>query len=94
MKNFLNTFVSTFFNSSILIFREFENAIRNYDGDDPLENWYNFISWVEQSYPKQGHEGNLIPLLEDCLGKFELDKRYEHDPRLCKLFIKYVSFKI
>lgn len=72
-------------------FREFENLIRNYSGDDPLENYYNYISWVEQSYPKHGHEGNLVPLLEHCLSLFENDKRYTNDRRFCKLWIKYVS---
>lgn len=31
----------------------YEDAIKNYDGDDPLENWYEYILWVEQSYPKK-----------------------------------------
>jgi checkpoint serine/threonine-protein kinase len=70
---------------------EFEKLIRTYTGDDPLENWYTYISWVEQSYPKQGHEGNLVPLLEQCLKLFENDKRYREDRRLCKLFIKYID---
>lgn len=70
---------------------EFENAIRNYEGDDPLENYYQYISWVEQSYPKNGHEGNLFPLLEHCLKKFEDDQRYYADRRFCKLWIKYID---
>nr|CAH7764423.1 unnamed protein product [Callosobruchus chinensis] len=69
--------------------QEFENLIRTYEGDDPLENYYNYVSWIEQSYPKRGHEGNLIPLLETCLQLFENDKRYTNDRRYCKLLIKY-----
>lgn len=72
-------------------FRAFENAIRSYEGDDPLDLWYQYISWVEQSYPKHGHEGNLGPLLESCLSKFEKDERYVEDRRFCKLWLKYVS---
>ncbi|XP_045472782.1 mitotic checkpoint serine/threonine-protein kinase BUB1 beta-like [Harmonia axyridis] len=72
---------------------EIENAIKNYQGDDPLELWYNFISWVEQSYPKNGHEGNLVQLLEHCLSLFENDKRYTHDRRFCRLWIKYVDYQ-
>lgn len=71
-------------------YRAFENAIKNYQGQDPLENWYNFISWIEQTYPKNGHEGNLVQVLEQCLGLFENDKRYIHDRRFCRLWIKYV----
>ncbi|CAH1967134.1 unnamed protein product [Acanthoscelides obtectus] len=69
--------------------QEFENLIRTYEGEDPLENYYNYISWIEQSYPKRGHEGNLLPLLESCLQLFENDKRYTNDIRYCKLLIKY-----
>ncbi|RZC42274.1 mitotic checkpoint serine/threonine-protein kinase BUB1 beta [Asbolus verrucosus] len=72
---------------------EFEKLIRTYTGDDPLENWYSYISWVEQSYPKQGHEGNLVSLLEYCLKMFESDKRYRDDRRLCRLFIKYIDLQ-
>ncbi|KAK9872882.1 hypothetical protein WA026_020236 [Henosepilachna vigintioctopunctata] len=71
----------------------FENSIRTYQGEDPLENWYQFISWVEQSYPKNGHEGNLIQLLEHCLKLFENDKRYTHDRRFCKLWIRYIDLQ-
>ncbi|KAJ8951176.1 hypothetical protein NQ314_007716, partial [Rhamnusium bicolor] len=78
---------------NIAFFREFENLIRNYDGDDPLENYYSYISWVEQSYPKHGHEGNLVPLLEHCLSLFENDKRYTNDRRFCKLWIKYFDLQ-
>lgn len=72
-------------------FSVFENAIRTYAGDDPLDNWYNYISWVEQSYPKHGHEGNIRALIEDCLTKFEHNKQYINDQRFCKLWIKFVS---
>lgn len=34
-----------------------------------------------------------MPLLEDCLSKFENEEKYIHDRRLCKLWIKYVSYK-
>ncbi|KAB0797214.1 hypothetical protein PPYR_08208 [Photinus pyralis] len=68
---------------------KFENLIRNYQGNDPLENWYQYICWIEQSYPKHGHEGNLVQVLEDCLTKFENEKCYMNDFRLCKLWIKY-----
>ncbi|KAF5286805.1 hypothetical protein FQR65_LT12426 [Abscondita terminalis] len=72
---------------------KFENLIRTYEGDDPLHNWYQYICWVEQSYPKHGHEGNLFQLLEDCLAKFENDKFYANDFRLCKLWIKYIDMQ-
>ncbi|XP_060527401.1 mitotic checkpoint serine/threonine-protein kinase BUB1-like [Cylas formicarius] len=70
---------------------EFDRAIKNYQGDDPLENYYQYIYWIEQSYPKNGHEGNCAALLEHCLGQFENDPRYTNDRRLCKLWIKYID---
>lgn len=71
--------------------RHFENLIKNYQGDDPLQNYYEYISWIEQTFPKSGHEGNCVALLEHCLGKFEDDPRYTNDTRFCKLWVKYVS---
>ena len=71
--------------------RSFESEIDNYQGDDPLELWYDYISWTEQTFPKQGHEGSLIQLLEKCLTTFESDPKYSQDRRFCRLWIKYVS---
>lgn len=71
--------------------KEFERAIHEYDGDDPLQLWYDYIVWVEQVYPKSGSESALHELVGKCLTKFEKDDRYLQDQRLLKLFIKYVS---
>lgn len=70
---------------------EHEAAIRQYQGPDPLDPWFNYIQWVEQSYPKHGHEGNIDKLIKDCLQLFEKDERYFQDRRLIKLWIKYVD---
>ena len=50
----------------------FETEIRSYDGSDPLDPWYRYISWVEQSFPKGGKEGNIHKLLEKCITKFKV----------------------
>lgn len=76
---------------NIVLHREHEAAIRQYQGMDPLEPWFNYIQWVEQSYPKHGHEGHIDKLIKDCLQLFEKDERYYQDRRLVKLWIKYVS---
>ncbi|XP_028175432.1 uncharacterized protein LOC114363807 [Ostrinia furnacalis] len=70
---------------------EHEAAIRHYQGPDPLDPWFNYIQWVEQSFPKHGHEGNIDKLIKDCLQLFEKDERYFQDRRLVKLWIKYVD---
>lgn len=71
--------------------RRYEEAIHTYAGDDPLSPWYEYVLWVEQSYPKSGKQSALDEVVEKCLLKFEADSRYNQDPRLVKLFIKYVS---
>lgn len=71
--------------------QEFERAIENYNGDDPLELWYDYILWIEQSYPKSGKETALNEVISSCLSKFENEERYKQDRRMIKLFIKYVS---
>ena len=41
---------------------------------DPLDPWFNYIQWVEQCYPKHGHEGHIDKLIKDCLQLFENEK--------------------
>lgn len=74
-----------------MYFREHENTIKNYEGDDPLENWYEYILWVEQSYPKDGHGSLLSKLLQQCLTNFEKETRYHQDRRFIRLWINHVS---
>lgn len=71
--------------------KEFERVIAAYAGDDPLQPWYEYIVWVEQSYPKSGKESAWYDLITNCLSIFESDERYFQDPRMLKLYIKYVS---
>lgn len=68
----------------------YEDAIKNYEGDDPLDNWYDYILWVEQSYPKSGHESHIGRLLQQCLAIFEKDVKYHQDRRFIRLWINYV----
>lgn len=74
--------------------KEFERGIETYEGDDPLQPWYDYIVWVEQSYPKSGKESAWYELISKCLAKFETDERYFQDRRMLKLYIKYVSSNI
>ncbi|XP_011057313.1 PREDICTED: uncharacterized protein LOC105147766 isoform X2 [Acromyrmex echinatior] len=71
----------------------YEDAIKNYEGDDPLENWYEYILWVEQSYPKSGHESHIGRLLQQCLAIFEKDVKYHQDRRYIRLWINYISMQ-
>ena len=65
--------------------------MRTNDGKDPLEPWINYITWVEQTYPKGGKEGNLAVLLEKCIKQFKDDKVYSQDVRYLDIWNKYAS---
>ena len=66
-------------------------ALRTYDGDDPLEAWYTYIVWVEQTYPNGGKEGNLNSLLEKCLKEFKDEVKYNDDSRFFEVWMKYAN---
>ncbi|XP_043483980.1 uncharacterized protein LOC122512290 isoform X2 [Leptopilina heterotoma] len=70
-----------------------EEAIKNYVGDDPLENWYDYILWMEQSYPKSGQESHISRLLQECLAAFEKETKYHQDRRYIRLWINYISMQ-
>ena len=78
----------------IFIFRAFELALRTYEGDDPLEPWFNYIVWIEQTFTKTGKDGNLNALLEKCIQQFKGNGQYNQDVRFFEVWMKYVSFKI
>ncbi|XP_065199620.1 probable inactive serine/threonine-protein kinase bub1 [Planococcus citri] len=69
----------------------FEFMIRMYEGDDPLEPYYEYAAWLEQSFPRLGRESNLLPLLENVLMKFKDNEKYRQDPRFVHLLIKYIN---
>ncbi|XP_054006125.1 uncharacterized protein LOC128891020 [Hylaeus anthracinus] len=71
----------------------YEAAIKNYEGDDPLENWYEYIIWMEQSCPKSGHESHIAKLLQQCLAIFENEVKYHQDRRYIRLWINYISMQ-
>ena len=71
-------------------YRAFELALRTYEGPDPLEPWYNYVVWVEQTFTKAGKDGNLNELLEKCIRQFKDDEKYTQDPRFFEVWMKYV----
>lgn len=85
------TIAWTPFISRLKSFREHELAIANYVGDDPLEPWYEFILWIEQSFPKSGKESSLDEVVVSCIRTFETDKKYHQDRRMIRIFIKFID---
>lgn len=71
----------------------YEMQIRTYNGPDPLDLWCDYISWVEQSFPKHGSEGNLGILLTKCFQAFKDEERYKDDSRFVGLWIKYIEMQ-
>lgn len=64
----------------------------NVNSDDPLDYWYRYLIWIEQSYPTEHkRDSGFMEVLTKCLFTFEKDPRYRQDPRLIKLIIKLVG---
>lgn len=73
---------------------QYELLIRMYEGDDPLKPHYDYVNWIEQSFPKHGPESNLVQILENTLTAFKDDERYKQELRYAELLIKYVSLTV
>ncbi|XP_030387060.1 uncharacterized protein LOC115633730 [Scaptodrosophila lebanonensis] len=71
--------------------KQLEDNIRQYNGDDPLEPWYAYICWIEQSYPAGGSGSGLLKVMHKCLTGFEKNERYKQDRRFIRLFIKFME---
>ncbi|XP_076055680.1 uncharacterized protein LOC143033920 [Oratosquilla oratoria] len=75
--------------------QEFETEIRTYSGDDPLDIWYRYALWTEQSFPKGGKGSKLYKLIESCVMAFQFDghslEKYANDLRFLELWVKYAS---
>lgn len=73
--------------------QKFVCNIEQYEGDDPLLPWYNYLRWFDENFAIDfEHETIFVHILTACLCKFENDERYKQDRRFIKLFIKFVSW--
>lgn len=66
----------------------FEAELRTYAGDDPIEVWYRYILWAEQTFPTGGRDSNLTTILERCVRQFKDDDRYRNDERYIYSWMK------
>ncbi|XP_026471510.1 uncharacterized protein LOC113375772 isoform X2 [Ctenocephalides felis] len=69
---------------------EFENKINTYSGPDPLNNWFEYIGWVEQT-PQMGNDLLINELIVKCLMLYEHNEHYFQDHRFIKLWLKYID---
>lgn len=66
-----------------------EEAIRGYVGNDPLDLWFNYITWYEQNRTYD-RVNSLRAILEKCLAQYQETESYKQDIRLVKLWMKFV----
>lgn len=71
--------------------RAHEQRIEKYEGDDPLQPWYEYICWIEQTDFSNGKPSGSNEVLLRCIEKFETDDRYHQDHRFIKLCMKYMD---
>ncbi len=70
-------------------YRQLEHSISIYEGDDPLDLYCDYFTWLEQNVAILG-TNSYIRLLEDIIIKFKDWETYKQDARFIQLIIKYV----
>jgi hypothetical protein len=71
--------------------RVFEEKILQYKGLDPLENWYEYIKWMQQSKLSGIGSDEVLGVFQRCTKEFLNDVRYKNDPRYCRIWIQYAD---
>ncbi|XP_056006228.1 mitotic checkpoint serine/threonine-protein kinase BUB1-like isoform X2 [Ostrea edulis] len=71
--------------------QNFEEELRSYSGEDPLEVWFSYVLWTEQAFPKGGNESPLWQLLERCIREFNETNMYKNDRRYVDIWIRYAN---
>lgn len=70
---------------------QYEAAIRDYTGDNPLVLWIRYIRWTQNAYPAGGSQSHLLPLLEKCTRQFKDDDRYRQNIRYLRCWLLYAN---
>ncbi|KAF9940866.1 hypothetical protein BGZ67_006528 [Mortierella alpina] len=75
--------------------RQFQDELEQIeDLDDPMDVYARFVKWTMENYPQsaaQGHDSQLMPLLEQAYEMFKGDPIYRNDPRFVKLLMLYAE---
>jgi checkpoint serine/threonine-protein kinase len=71
--------------------RTFEEKIMQFKGADPLENWYEYIKWMQQSKLSGIGSDEVLSVFQRCTKEFLNDSRYKNDPRYCRIWIQYAD---
>lgn len=72
---------------------EHESRLASDDSDDPLQDYIDYICWVQTNYP-QGNSGDsgLLNILERCTLCFRDTTYYKNDARYLKVWLTYAGF--
>ncbi len=70
--------------------RKFLQAIDEYEGEDPLAAWLEYIKWTKDTFVSGGQKSELLPLLERCTREFHGKEEYRDDIRYLRVWIQYV----
>jgi hypothetical protein len=69
----------------------FEELIASSTHEDALVPWLQYVGWLQQTYYSSNLQTKLLPVLERCLEKLQLDPAYKQDLRLLKLSVLYAD---
>lgn len=74
--------------------RRFQQKLESIDQeDDPLDVYYSYARWLEESYkPHEANESGLIDLLERATQQLSEDPTAKGDLRCLKLWMMYAKF--
>lgn len=62
--------------------------------DNPIDFWLKYIEWSDQLYStEQISKKEASELYNQALTNCKLNKSYQNDPRLLKMFLGYVYYK-
>eukprot|EP01080_Neovahlkampfia_damariscottae_P012466 gene12466-6216_t len=70
---------------------KWEEKIENYEGEDPLNLWLEYIRWIEDNYPSLGEQSDIIPVIERCTREFIENEKYKNDSMYLNLWLKYAD---
>lgn len=72
---------------------DLEAKIAADDSDDPLQDYVDYISWIQTNYPQGNNaDSGLLNVLERCTLFFRDTPYYKNDARYLKVWLSYAGF--
>ncbi|GLD92997.1 hypothetical protein PINS_up001589 [Pythium insidiosum] len=69
--------------------KEEERKVNEYEGDDPLSAWAQYIKWIEVNMPEDTRK--RFSVLEKCTRELKDHARYKNDIRYIRMWIQYAD---